>query len=363
MPRGEFPPMRPKDRVKTAFAHREPDRVPFDYRANAEIDIALKAHHGLAADDAEGLRQKLGVDFRNAWAGYRGPELHHPPEGLRANVWGATMKWIDHSAGGYWDYWGWPLEHAGLDEIEAWPMPSKDDFDTEGVGGLCEQWSDSFIVLGGAGLGDIINQTGMLRTMGQVLIDLYTDDAAGLRLIDRRHEVELSVLRRCLEAADGRADTVMIGEDLGSQRGPLLSMELFRRHIRPRLQKFVDLAREFDLPVMMHSDGSVDWVYPELMDMGITAVDAVQIECAGMEPASLKRRFGDKLSFHGVWPTTGMLAHGTVQQAVDETRHVLASMMEGGGFAMAPAHQLQSNTPLENLLAALEEIRRVGRYR
>lgn len=349
--------MLPKDRVRTAFAHREPDRVPLDYSANREIDHRLKAHFGLAANDDEGLRQALEIDFRMALAPYRGPELHHPPDDVHVNEWGAPMRWIEHASGGYWDYCGWPLQDATLERIEAWPMPSPDDYDYDVARRACREYADYFIFVGGIGRGDIINQSGMLRTMETVLIDLYTDDPAGLRLIDRRHEVELEVLRRTLDAVEGQADMLVIGEDLGSQRGPLLSLELFRRHIRPRLQRFVDLGREFDLPTMMHSDGSVAWVYPELIEMGITVVDAVQIECADMEPASLKRRFGDRLSFHGVWRTTGALARGTVEEAVAEAREVMDVMAPGGGFAMSPAHHIQSNSPTQNVLAVYEMAR------
>lgn len=357
--------MKPKDRVKTAFAHREPDRVPIDYAANAEIDQRLREHFGLGntPDDAYALRDKLGVDFRYAAPLYRGPKLFNPPPDTRVNEWGATMKWIEHAGGGYWDYAGWPLQNATLEEIEAWPMPNPDDYDYDVARRCAIEFEDYFVQVGGIGRGDIINQSGMLRTMEVVLMDLFTDDPAGLRLIDRRQEIELELIRRTLEAVEGRADAVVIGEDLGSQRGPLISMELFRKHFRPRLQRYIDLAREFNLPVMMHSDGSVSWVYPELIDMGVSIVDAVQIECYDMEPASLKRRFGDRLSFHGVWPTTGKVSSGTVDEAVAEAAHVLDVMKPGGGFAFSPAHAIQSISPTENVLAVYEMVRERGRYR
>lgn len=355
--------MKPKDRVACAFAHREPDRVPIDYDANSEIDLRLKAHFGLEPEDNEGLRQRIGVDFRRTFGLMFRDDLYSVEPGTRVNEWGAPMRWVEHSAGGYWDYAGWPLQQATLDEVEAWPMPTVHDFSFDHIRSQCQQWRDYFMIVGGPGVGDIINQTGMLRTMEQVLLDLMTDEPAGLRLIDRRLEVELQVLEQAIRAADGGVDMVMIGEDLGTQRAPLLSIDLFRKHIRPRLQPFIDLARRYDLPVMMHSDGSVDWVYPDLIDMGVSVVDAVQIECAGMEPASLKGRFGDRLSFHGVWPTTGVLAHGTAEQAVDEVRHLLEVMKPGGGFAMAPAHCLQSNTPVDNVVLSYEAIHTFGRYR
>ncbi|MDP7395824.1 MAG: uroporphyrinogen decarboxylase family protein [Lentisphaeria bacterium] len=354
--------MKPKERVCTAFAHREPDRVPVDYHANVEIDGLLKQYFGLAADDDELLRQKLDVDFRPGVAPYAGPQLHVAGPGIRCNIWGAHTTWIDHGNGGYWDFCDWPLRDADIDEVEAWPMPDPDDFDYDAAIRQCREYADYFVMGGGVGTGDTINQSGFLRHMEQVMIDLVTDDPAGLRLIDRRQDIEIEVLKRTLEACNGGIDMVAIGEDLGSQRGPLLSLDLFRRHLRPRLQRYIDVAASFDLPVMMHSDGSVDWVYDDLIAMGVNVVDAVQIECANMDPASLKRRFGDRLSFHGVWPTTGALERGTVDEAVAEARDVLSIMMPGGGFAMSPAHLIQSTSPVENVVAVYEMIREHGKY-
>ncbi|MDP6450227.1 MAG: uroporphyrinogen decarboxylase family protein [Lentisphaeria bacterium] len=354
--------MNSKERVRTAFAHHEPDRVPVDYHANPEIDLRLKQHFGLAADDDEQLRRRLGVDFRWAGAPYTGPELHAAEPGIRRTIWGARTTWIEHSGGGYWDFCEWPLRDAGMDEIEAWPMPDPDHFDYDAAARDCREHADYYVFAGGEGTGDTINQTAFLRHMERVMIDLITDDPAGLRLIDRRQDIELEVLRRTLAACNGGADMVVIGDDLGSQRGPLLSLDLFRRHVRPRLQRYVDLAASYNLPVMMHSDGSVDWVYEDLIEMGISVVDAVQIECANMDPVSLKQRFGDRLSFHGVWPTTLAVEHGTVDEAVAEACDILAIMMPGGGFAMSPAHLIQSTSPVENVIAVYEMIQEQGKY-
>jgi uroporphyrinogen decarboxylase len=355
--------MRPRQRVATAFAHRQPDRVPIDYYANPEIDLALKRHFGFSDDDTESLRQKLGVDFRWITAPYTGPQLFNPPPDVRVNEWGAPMRWISYGAAGYWDYQGWPLRDATIEQVESWPMPSPDDYDYDALPRQRRELRDYFVWIGGHGTVDIINQTGMLRTMEQTLVDLLTDDPVGLRLIDRRMDVMFERLRRSFDALDGDVDMLLIGEDLGSQRGPLISLDLFRKHIRSRMQRFIDLARSYGVPTMLHSDGSVDWVYEDLIDMGVTVVDAVQIECAGMSPASLKHRFGDRLSFHGVWPTTGALEHGSVDDAVAEVRGILDVMMPGGGFAMCPAHSIQSDSPLDNVLAGYEAIHQYGRYR
>jgi hypothetical protein len=177
--------MTAKERVLTAFGRQAPDRVPINYLANPGIDARLKAHFGLAAADDEGLRQALGVDFRSIHPRYIGPKLHEDAPGRHVDNWGIHRRWIEHESGGYWDYCDFPLEHATEEEVAAWPMPNPDDFDYSEIAAACRRFGQ-FAINGAGGYGDIINGNGMLRTMQQTLIDLVTDDPAGLLLADRR---------------------------------------------------------------------------------------------------------------------------------------------------------------------------------
>ena len=95
--------MTPKERVLTALAHREPDRVPIDYQCNPGIDARLKEHFGLSSDDDEGLYRALNVDFRVVQAPYVGPKLHAdiPEQDIVVDEWGIRRRWIEHESGGY----------------------------------------------------------------------------------------------------------------------------------------------------------------------------------------------------------------------------------------------------------------------
>ena len=138
--------MTSKERVLTTFANQEADRVPINYAANGGIDRRLKEHFGLKANDGEGLNQVLGVDFRGVGVGYKGPKLHEdiPERGVSVSNWGIHTRWIEHETGGYQDF--------------------------------C----------------DLINGNGMLRGMEQTLVDLITDDPAGLLLAERRFSIQTS---------------------------------------------------------------------------------------------------------------------------------------------------------------------------
>ncbi len=354
--------MRPKERVLTAFNHLQPDRVPLDYLANPGIDARLKARLNLAPNDADGLRRALGVDFRGVGAPYVGPRLHEDKGDIRVDMWGIHRRWVEHATGGYWDFCDFPLRDATLDEMEAWPMPSPDDFDYSAVSAACRRFQDYCIVVGSPGVADVINSTGMIRGMEQALIDLITGDPVGMRYIERRFEVQSEIMRRTLEASGGAADLFWMGEDLGTQIGPMISLDLYRRRLRPIHQHYVDLARAWDLPVMFHCCGSSSWAFEDFIEMGVAVVDTLQPEAKDMSPAFLKHKYGGRLAFHGCISTAGAVARGSVEDTVREVRETLEIMMPGGGYALSPTHALQDNSPTENVLAMYQTARELGTY-
>ncbi len=355
--------MTSKERVRTSFARQVPDRVPINYFSNPGIDGRLKAHFGLATHDDEGLRRALGVDFRTVQASYRGPRLHaEVPERQVDLCWGVRTRWVEHGSGGYWDYCDFPLRDAAMEMIEAWPMPSPDDYDYDEVVEQCRRFEPYAIVVGGAGLPDVINATGMIRNMEQVMIDLITADPAFLRYVERKSLILLEVTRRTLEAAANQADVLWLGEDLGTQRGPLISPKLYREQIKPWHARFAKLGAEFDIPVAIHSCGSSSWAFDDFVEIGIDVVDTLQPEATNMAPAYLKEHYGDRLAFHGCISTAGPLAYGTAAEVVQNVRETLAVMMPGGGYALSPTHQIQDNSPTENVLAMYEAALRYGRY-
>lgn len=356
--------MTSRERVMTALGRGVPDRVPIDYSANAGVDARLKAHFGLKEDDGEGLRRALQVDFRPIGARYTGPKLHPdiPERGVMVDDWGIHRMWVDHSSGGYWDYCDFPLQNATEEEVAAWPMFDPDDFDYTEVLPACGQAKQYALHVGNAGTADIINGNGMLRGMEQTLIDLITDGPAGLLLARRRCEIVIEITRRVLEAAKGRIDFLWMGEDLGTQRGPTIGMDVYRKHLKPLHRRFIDLARSFDIPVMVHTCGSSSWAYDDFVAMGVAAVDTLQPEAADMSPAYLKKRFGDRLAFHGCISTAGPVASGTVEQTIAHCRQTLEIMMPGGGYCFAPTHALQDNSPTPNVVAMYQTALQCGRY-
>ncbi len=351
--------MNSKERVLTAFARQVPDRVPVGYIGfNAAIGSKLKQHFG-----TEDLNSALGSDFRRIGAPYKGLRLHEEIEGMNiSSEWGIRTRWIEHESGGYGEVCECPLKDALLEQVNKWPMPNPDDYDYSVITPFCKKMEDYCVVCGCPSWPDVINGTSSLRTMEQVLIDLISDEEAGLRLIERRCDILLGIAERTLESAKGGIDLLWLGEDLGSQRGPLISLELFRRHIRPQIPKFVDLAASFNIPAMIHSCGSSSWAFDDFIQMGIKVVDTLQPEAVDMSPSSLKERYGGKLVFHGCISTAGVLAYGTPDDVTRNVQETLEIMKPGGGYVLAPTHSIQDNTSVENVIAMFEAAKKYGAY-
>ncbi|MBN1556583.1 MAG: hypothetical protein JW951_00390 [Lentisphaerae bacterium] len=354
--------MTPKERVLTTLARGQADRVPVNYSANGGIDKRLKAHFGLNPADDEDLLQVLGVDFRAVGAPYTGPRLHEdiPERSVTVTDWGVHCRWIEHATGGYHDFCDFPLTTADEETVANWPLPDPDQHDYGHVHAACRRQKNYAVILNC--YGDLINGNGRLRGMEQTLVDLITDDPAGLLLADRRFEIQAEIARRTLEAARGGIDILWLGEDLGTQHAPIISMDLFQKHIRPRYQKLVDLGKAFGTKVVMHTCGSSSWAYEDFIEMGIDAVDTLQPEAKDMSPQHLKKTFGGRLAFHGCISTAGPVATGTADETIAYCRNTLGIMMPGGGYCFAPTHSLQDNSPTENVVAMYETARKHGRY-
>jgi uroporphyrinogen decarboxylase len=356
--------MTSKRRFLRTINYEKPDRVPINYHSNPGVDGRLKAHFGLDAKDGEGLARALGVDFRSVKARYTGKPLHtsNKPDRAVDPQYGWVLRYVEHGSGGYWDYCDFPLITADEETVANWKFPDPDDFDYDSLPEQTRANSDFALYLGNAGLGCIINTAGFLRGMEQTLVDLITDDPAGLLLIEKMMDFQYKVFERELDKVGKSIDFVWMGEDLGSQRTPLISMDIFKKHILPVHAQLIGLAASYGLPVMLHTCGSSSWAYEEYIGSGLKGVDTLQPEAAKMEPRYLKDTFGGRLFFHGCISTAGPLAFGTLEETVQNCKDILDIMMPGYGYCFSPTHSLQDNSPTENVIAAYKTAHTYGRY-
>ena len=343
--------MTPKERVLAAIGHQQPDRVPIQTYLTPEIHQQLADHFGAA--DVHGA---LGVDFRGVSARFTGAERAIPEDCACVDEWGTGYIMKEYPGGTYPEPFHQPLAAlSSIDDVEAYPWPTVDDYDFSDLRNQCAELSDYAVCLGGAGIPDIVNGVGRGRGMEAVLLDIITQDPVGTAIIDKRCDFYYDYCRKALETAGDRIDILCLGEDCGNQNGPMFDPAVFDQFFRPRLQRFYDLGHEFGCAVMMHSCGSTRKLMPRFIEMGLDVLDAVQPEPSGMNPEEVKREFGAQLTFCGMISTQHTLPHGTEAECRAEARHRIEIIGKGGGYIFSPAHCIQPDTPIENVLAIYEE--------
>ena len=355
--------MNAKERIQKTFAMEKTDRVAIGYDTNPGIHARFSQALGIPGGDMELVFQALGVDCRGISARYIGPELFTAPADRRVDqLEGCVMRWVAHEGGGYWDYCDFPL--AGAEEqFYTFPVPDPDDFDYTGAALQARQYDNQYgLFVGSAGMPDVINSNGRIMGMEDVLCHLAAEDEAALHFIRKRADFQLGYLERLLDACKGLIDFVWLGEDLGTQIAPMVSLDLYRHMLKPIHKQFADLAKASKLPSMIHTCGSSSWAYEDFIEIGIRGVDTLQPEAALMSPRYLVDHFGGRLCFRGCISTAGPLTWGTPEDVEENCRETLSIMMPARGYQFAPTHQIQDNTPVENIITMYNAVHRYGQY-
>jgi uroporphyrinogen decarboxylase len=338
-----------RERVLAAFAHRAPDRVPAWCGSSPAFWDGAKAALGL---DDEALRVRLGDDFRRVSARYAGPDL-----GLSA---GATWKspfGIERAGIGYGQPLSHPLAHAaGVRDILDYPWPDPSWMDVSRCRAEAESWGGQYAILGGDWSPfwhDAIDFVGLDR----LYFLMYDHPEAAALLFEKITDFYHAVSLRMFEAAGSAIDIFFIGNDFGSQTGPLLGLDLFERFALPSLSRLITLGHRFGKKVMLHCCGGFRPLIPCMVAAGLDAVHALQPSCEGMDPAGLKRDFGRQLVLNGAIDSHHVLIMGTPASVRDSTRATLDIMAPGGGYIAGASHDwILPETPLANVLAMFDAI-------
>ncbi|MDD5708476.1 MAG: uroporphyrinogen decarboxylase family protein, partial [Kiritimatiellae bacterium] len=165
-------------------------------------------------------------------------------------------------------------------------------------------------------------------------------------------------LARTLRESGDLTDLVFMADDLGGQHGLLISREIYRGVIQPCHRRLTECVRRYapHARIMHHSDGAVFEILPDLIDAGVDILEAVQTDADGMDPARLKKAFGDRLSFHGAISVQRLLPFSDVATVERECRSLVRVLGENGGYIAAPSHAIQAGTPPQNVLAMLRAV-------
>ena len=354
--------MTSRERVLTSLAHRDPDHVPCWLGASPEWKELARVYLGLPDD--ESLLAHLGDDFRRVFTSYIGPQRAHPTFNLsHPDATYRTPFGIERHGYGYGMPLNEPLKGAkSAAEVHAYPWPDPEWMDASHIREDALKYDRQYAILGSEWSPfwhdaiDLLGFDGLIYQMydNPEIVDAVTQHTA---------DYYLGVSRRIFEASGDAIDIFFIGNDFGAQAGPMLSPKFFRRFILPHLKRFVDLGHEFGKYVILHCDGSIRALLPDMIAIGLDGMQSVQPLCYGMDLAGLKHDFGAQFTFMGGIDTQSLI-EGTAEQARELTRKTLDIMMPGGGFIASPSHDyLLPETPVENVIVMYETIKECGWYR
>lgn len=336
--------MNSRERVLAAIDHQEPDRTPLDFWAEEVVWKRLMAD--LALPSKRAVLERFGIDLRWHDHVYTGPDFSDPGGRFIENMWGERFRTMP---GGSKVACGGALDKCNtFTEIESHHWPSNDWVNHDRLLEKIRRDDEYAIVYGYA---DIWQRVAMVRGLDAMFFDMVERPDWVHFMTGRLTEFYHEDWTRAMETARGRIDIFILISDLGTQRGPMLSLDMFRTFIKPRIQTMTKLAHSFGAKVMFHSCGSVRLFIEDLIDAGVDILNPIQPLGGGMEPGKLKTDFGSKLCFHGGMDVQMVLPEGSVEEVRAAVDDLIEAMKDDGGFILCPSHTLLPDIPTQNIVA------------
>jgi uroporphyrinogen decarboxylase len=328
-----------RERMRRALWREPVDRLPVQTNFTSVMGRALAGALGV---EVGALPARLGNHLLRVDVGHTTRLSDDGKVGF--DWWGAGW---DTQTEGYWNAVSPLAEAQDLDRF-AWPDPDAPGL-LDGAAAAIAADAGAQFVAPNFGM-CLFERAWSLRGFTAFLIDLVDDPSWAAELLDRITEIQVHLARRYVALG---VDGGYLGDDYGAQRGMLFSPRLWRLHFKPRLARVMAVFRDAGLPVLLHSDGDIWAILPDLAEIGLTCLNPVQPEV--LEHRRLRREFGDRLSFYGGISTQSVLPGGTPDQVRAATRACAADLApDGTGLILGPSHRMQSDIPVENVLAMLD---------
>ncbi len=350
--------MTPRERVLLALAHRETDRVPVDFLATPEAWSRLTGLLGIS--DCEAVLEHLGIDLRHPRQPYVGPPLERAADGSWRDAWGVWRRPVPNRAGSYDEICRHPLAcMRDAAELANYPWPDPRWWDPEGLKqAIAALDARNLYAIALEEFGDpggIFEIAWYLRGMEQFLIDMATAPDFAFELMRRVTDFYAGMLDRVMRACGSRIDLIWTSDDIAHQQGPLISPKLWRELVAPHHERLNRRIHDWGARVMYHSCGTVRPFVPELIGIGVDVLDVLQFSAARMDPCELKESFGGRLAFHGGMDVQTTLPFGSTADVRRVARERIDVLGRDGGYILSPGHNIQGDTPPENILAMYAE--------
>lgn len=363
-----------RERVMAALSHRQPDKVPIDLGGTRDSTIVVEGYERLkeylgvrdenrltsrmmqVVDVHETILQALDIDTRGVFPRTT-PDVLIGEDRYR-DEWGVER--VRPPGSHYFDQVTFPLSgEITVRDIARyrWPDPTA-PIRREGLKERVRQ-------IRRTGCAAVLNlQSGFvhisqyLRGFTDWFIDLASDKKLAAALYDAVLEVNLGINRTLLEEVGGEVDVVMASDDLGLQNGLMVSPELYRELFKPRQRRYFQQMHDLSpAKLFFHTCGSVAAILDDLIEIGVEVLNPVQVTAAGMDPSTLKRRYGDRLAFWGAIDTQYVLPRGSVAEVKAEVERRIEELGAGGGYVLGAVHNIQPDVPVENIIVMYRHAR------
>lgn len=394
--------MNHRERMRTALAHEEPDRVPIDLGATLETMIGavvyrqLRLHLGLEAGlprviDVQQQVSLVEEDVLQLLGGDALPVVYEPkawrrgflsdgspaelPAKFLPEVQDDGSQVVFDEAGNqvllmpqdglYFDSIYSPLASAmsvrdieqHMQAIETYDKPSYLDMSHAELGQRAKALRENtdYLLVAYFG-GHIFQASQSLRGWDTFLVDLLAEKKLAEALMDNLLQANLRRFDLFAQTIAPHVDVVLFEDDLGMQDRLLVSPELYRDMIKPYHHQLYRFARSrCDAYLMLHTDGAVSPLIPDFIEMGIDILNPVQVSAKGMESHVLKDKFGQDIVFWGGGcDSQSTLPFGTPEDVSDEVKRRIDDLAPGGGFVFSTIHNVQNDTPPGNIVAMFQ---------
>ena len=372
-----------RERVLRTLNHQEPDRVPLDLGCTRSTSIVVQAYERLnrhlgsqepprifskwlnISHPSQAMLARFDIDTRSVSQG--SPDNWQDilfPDGSYQDEWGVVRS---RPAGClYYDLTKSPLAgDVGVSDLEKlrWPDPH----DPGRCRGLAEEakrlhaGTDFAIALNMPG--GTVTQAQFMRGFEDWFADLVADPAFYHALMEKITDLWIEMARDELDAVGDNADLCFFGDDVAFQDGPMMSMDLYRKMVKPYHKRlFSYIKSRTSAKVFYHSCGSVVHLIPDLIEIGVDVLNPIQVSAAGMDTKALKREFGKDICFWGAIDTQRVLPFGTPAEVETEVKRRIEELGPGGGYVLCAVHNIQADVSPENICAMYAAAHMHGRY-
>lgn len=346
--------MNSRERVLRTLRHETPDRVPLDGGFCPQIWAKLKEH--FRTESNERIKEKLGMDHKGETLG---PSLSFQKQNC---VW-FEEDWGIHIGNNVFESeWGFRCRmKPGISIPQYIYHPLSDttnlnkytfpDISAPGRFKKLEEtlsnYKDNYMV--GASIPwNFFKHCWQLRGFQTLLEDLYLNPQFVEELLDRLLAFKLEQVR---EYAKLEPDIISIGGDVGMQNNMMMAPDIWRKYFKARLKILIEESRRQNKNIywFFHSDGYIEPIIPDLIEIGFNIIDPIQPEC--MDPVKIKKMYGDRITLHGTISLQKTLPFGTSEDVREEVLSRIKECGNNGGLILAPANTVTADVPIENVLA------------